>query len=517
MNVFVFLWYHWWRGLPVDADLNVGLWHWIFLRVLISSGGVRTVLKQKDTSLPWIYQAFNNVVGHTESINCQSTQNRVWTSKHAGLARAVASVNFGPIFLKHHRASHRIFLQTQRLDEAVRHFTRCSWFDGCFGNHHLAWEAHASLTRYLACNFHDCSYWKWPIIGPWLASCIAWWNQRTLDHINSLIDCIYREVTDDSIFGRLKAQNYSPRFVRESMFLAFLVSDFLEETCIQKVWQSYQSEKVETQTVAKAFFYPWRLRRTGCFQWTALNLVRSGHFFSAGPRSCVGPVIAGKFFQGAVDLFQNYLSSLECHPPQRHPGDRPLLKSPLKVTHYTPKLAVPFRSSPDQKGLRLYHLNALSWQPVSRLYIQHFFRQQIDQHWYRGTLVIVSPEARGWVWSAPLADYYGCPLVLARKRGKEKGCEVHKTKEYKTPYSTDQLEVPVNSPLNENSFAVVLDDGVATGGSLNAMICMLQTRFHVSNFLILSVVRHVYDGTDLKANPFAPHPYEYFSELKQPV
>jgi len=81
--------------------------------------------------------------------------------------------------------------------------------------------------------------------------------------------------------------------------------------------------------------------------------------------------------------------------------------------------------------------------------------------------VLVGIESRGFLVAAPLALKLGCGFVMARKPGKLPGATI--SHEYKLEYGTDTLEIQ-DDALHPGQRVVILDDLLATGGTLNAAI-----------------------------------------------
>lgn len=88
---------------------------------------------------------------------------------------------------------------------------------------------------------------------------------------------------------------------------------------------------------------------------------------------------------------------------------------------------------------------------------------------------IVAIDARGFIWGGAVANELHCPLHLARKPGKLPGNVVTQT--YDTEYSTASLsmlkDVKVKGPV------LVIDDILATGGTLNAVGQILESEFNI--------------------------------------
>lgn len=108
------------------------------------------------------------------------------------------------------------------------------------------------------------------------------------------------------------------------------------------------------------------------------------------------------------------------------------------------------------------------------------FRKTIK--WFVKTAVehkvesIVGIDARGFIWASVLASELQVPLYLARKPGKLPGRVVTET--YDTEYSTASLsmlaDVDIKGPV------MIVDDILATGGTLNAAGNLLQQHWNIS-------------------------------------
>lgn len=88
---------------------------------------------------------------------------------------------------------------------------------------------------------------------------------------------------------------------------------------------------------------------------------------------------------------------------------------------------------------------------------------------------IVAVDARGFVWGGALASEIQTPLHVARKPGKLPGRVV--TEEYNTEYSKTSLsmlqDVQIQGPV------LIIDDILATGGTLNAVGKMLEQHWNI--------------------------------------
>ncbi len=85
--------------------------------------------------------------------------------------------------------------------------------------------------------------------------------------------------------------------------------------------------------------------------------------------------------------------------------------------------------------------------------------------------LLAGVESRGFLLAAPLALKLGCGFVMLRKRGKLPGRVIGH--DYALEYGTDRLEIQADA-VRPGQRVVVVDDLLATGGTLAASITLLQ-------------------------------------------
>ncbi len=85
--------------------------------------------------------------------------------------------------------------------------------------------------------------------------------------------------------------------------------------------------------------------------------------------------------------------------------------------------------------------------------------------------VIVGAESRGFIFGAPLAYALHKPFVLVRKKGKLP-CETI-SKEYDLEYGSATIEMHKDA-IRKGQKAVVVDDLIATGGTIKAAIDLVE-------------------------------------------
>ena len=85
--------------------------------------------------------------------------------------------------------------------------------------------------------------------------------------------------------------------------------------------------------------------------------------------------------------------------------------------------------------------------------------------------LLVGIESRGFLVAAPLAYNLGCGFVMVRKKGKLPGSTIPYT--YDLEYGSDTVEVQADA-IKRAQRVVVLDDLLATGGTLSAAVRLLR-------------------------------------------
>ncbi|WP_296334799.1 adenine phosphoribosyltransferase [Reyranella sp.] len=85
--------------------------------------------------------------------------------------------------------------------------------------------------------------------------------------------------------------------------------------------------------------------------------------------------------------------------------------------------------------------------------------------------VLAGIESRGFLLAAPLALALGTGFVMMRKQGKLPGTTIRHT--YALEYGTDTIEIQ-NDAIRKGARVVLVDDLLATGGTLAAAVTLLE-------------------------------------------
>jgi len=130
------------------------------------------------------------------------------------------------------------------------------------------------------------------------------------------------------------------------------------------------------------------------------------------------------------------------------------------------------RSVPDfpKPGILFYDISTLladpqAWRATVQRLAEALRPHQPD--------LLVGIESRGFLVAAPLAYELGRGFAMVRKRGKLPGGTADLT--YDLEYGADTIEIQENA-IAPGQRVVVLDDLVATGGTMQAAIKLVRQR-----------------------------------------
>ncbi len=129
------------------------------------------------------------------------------------------------------------------------------------------------------------------------------------------------------------------------------------------------------------------------------------------------------------------------------------------------------RSIPDfpKPGILFYDISTLlahagAWKETVRVMAEQVAPHKPD--------LLVGIESRGFLAAAPLALELGVGFAMVRKKGKLPGETIRHT--YDLEYGTDTVEIQADA-IEPGQRVVVMDDLLATGGTMAAAIHLLRT------------------------------------------
>ena len=102
---------------------------------------------------------------------------------------------------------------------------------------------------------------------------------------------------------------------------------------------------------------------------------------------------------------------------------------------------------------------------------QELILKMSSNQFLKNAEAIISIDARGFIFGSAIALESSKPMIVARKPGKLPGQTI--TREYDLEYGKNSLSIQNNALKKFNSF-VIVDDLLATGGTVNCVSRLLQ-------------------------------------------
>ncbi|CAN8233375.1 unnamed protein product [Cochlearia groenlandica] len=120
-------------------------------------------------------------------------------------------------------------------------------------------------------------------------------------------------------------------------------------------------------------------------------------------------------------------------------------------------------------GIMFQDITTLLLDPVAFKHVVDIF---VDRYMHMDISLVAGVEARGFIFGPPIALAIGAKFVPLRKPGKLPGRVI--SEEYELEYGRDRLEMSMEAIKSSNERALIIDDLVATGGTLSASINLLE-------------------------------------------
>jgi len=103
--------------------------------------------------------------------------------------------------------------------------------------------------------------------------------------------------------------------------------------------------------------------------------------------------------------------------------------------------------------------------------------------------VLAGIESRGFIFASTIGYKLGCDVIMIRKKGKLPGKTITHT--YQLEYGEDCLEIQKRDSL-KNKKTLLIDDLLATGGTANAAIKLLEKiEVNISAFACLIELKNL--------------------------
>ena len=137
------------------------------------------------------------------------------------------------------------------------------------------------------------------------------------------------------------------------------------------------------------------------------------------------------------------------------------------------------RDVPDfpKKGIIFKDITPLLGDPVA---FQKTINSLKDRYADKLVDAVVGVEARGFIFASALAYALGAGVVMVRKPGKLPYKTFQET--YSLEYGSDTVEIHQDA-LRSGQNIIVIDDVLATGGTLSATLNLIRKNFKTVNVL----------------------------------
>lgn len=122
-----------------------------------------------------------------------------------------------------------------------------------------------------------------------------------------------------------------------------------------------------------------------------------------------------------------------------------------------------------KEGILFYDISPLLMNPKAWSYTIEQLCEKVKKY---NPDVLVALESRGFLLGSAVAKDLKLPLTMVRKKGKLPGKVIEYT--YNLEYGTATIEIQENA-VKEGQKILILDDVLATGGTINATVHLLDS------------------------------------------
>lgn len=148
-----------------------------------------------------------------------------------------------------------------------------------------------------------------------------------------------------------------------------------------------------------------------------------------------------------------------------------------------------------KKGIKFYDISKILSEPKAMKFIAKEFAKFAKEN---NADVIISPDARGFLFGVPTAMKANLPFVMIRKQGKLPG-KTYNVK-YELEYGHNVLEVQEDI-IKPGQRVLIVDDIVAIGGTSKAIQELVEKAGGVvAGHAFLFNLKDLFDLSELKGN-----------------
>lgn len=480
-NIISFIWHYLFGTLANDFTVNMYPFSFSYYE---SKDKVTKVLRNKDLKLGFINKNFNKILNLNNSINCFDTHQNKWRKHHSGLKKKLQDFDRLKDIIDENISS---FEQEIKFDakDKMTEFMNKVWCKYVFDVNdaddiNLFSDIKNELDDYLNKYFHNSILVNIPFIGSIYANIVNSINSKKLKNLKHKI----RFLNDKANYWNKSGFTFEE--VNESQLLLFLVYDFVYRVLIDYTMTHDTLNKI----LNRAFLYPCRFRSDG-FNFNIINLKKAELFFSFWQRSCIGYPIVKIFLDKLSEILNKKERTLEIMQPIRYTYDYniPMINSSTNVKWKLGKNYIVENISHHKfKGIdKFYDVMDIFSDKLACKYLINEVCKLNNKYKFD---LIVSLEARGFLLAGMVFSDLDIPIIPIRKAGKMPGNTL--TQEYENKYSSGTLEIK-KIDLSKYKSVLVIDDGIASGGSISGALKLLSNNnLSINKVTAYTMLRHTY-------------------------
>lgn len=512
INLFYFLFltvYYWninrvfdhLKSIHGNQDFVVNLY---FKKIFLFNKNETTkkILDAKSNELTFIQENLNRYLGHNSTINCFNSSSTEWKNLHTVLKETLNSPN-GRIKEFIERNMYILFEKHATLNDAVEMYICKILAEFNYGtdvNFGLYMQTRKQILDYLS-RFHKSKFVRVPFIGAIWAVWMRWYYQNEMKTIMLNLEKLY-ENSDGALtnFHQKMGEHYTinlRRMVMETSFLVVLENDFISTVMMDYI--TSPTDDIQ-HSIFNGFLYPVRYRiirenieNIPSGSIVIYHLLNSRLYFSWGPRACVGQVMVKNDFVPMFETVKKWITvdrSANWYTTERY-NNIPNLK---KIKNYRIEVPQDYLEKNikcyynDKTKTKLYDMISI----YSNLFLFNYCVQKISngiKSIEPPVKAIIAPEARAFPLAGAIAIQTQLPLHTIRKQGKFPG-ETHRV-QFTKGYTTEPDVLEIEKIDLENSSVVLVDDGIASGGSAKACIDLISI-CHGQVVCVYVIAKHTY-------------------------
>jgi adenine phosphoribosyltransferase len=447
----------------------------------------------------------------------------LWRGLHNSLSEALKKASHNNR-LENIMDKHKMILlknNTFKIPFNVEQYIIAVWSEFCFGNQKGIIDGYTKMREaYLEIiqnSFYNSTINYLPFIGSMSCKIRRYIYKSKYLETDKILKTYVENSTDSSFFLNFAHifKEYNEKYnvinpnlidkvILDNAFLSVFVLDFIHMAISESLLTIINSQihEIDQRKLAKidgltqGYLFPWRMRQIpkdydifSKNDYVLMNLHSSKLFFSYGPKTCIGTAFYNKFYNHLMQIinpFQLNFSNKETIV--RYPD----INRPFILSNHIVEISLPRNyllnnlKSSLHKNIKFYHVHEITFDSILYSYILNEFTKIINT--YDNIDGIISAEARGWLFAAPVANKLSLPLYIARKKGKLPGNVIQK--EYQKIGYDDMeiLEIP-NDITGKN--LVIIDDGIASGITTQALYDLTIEAGNKVH-LICNVIKHTY-------------------------